>query len=339
MTQMTRSAALTGFATLVSTYGLDPLALAREAKVPLRALHEPDLKVAAANIAKLVDLAAARADADDFGLRLAETRRISNMGPIALLATMQPTLREMLRVFCKFQRLNVEPLTLALEESRGVTVLRVELTVSHWQTSRHLVELIVGGLSHYLGLAVGSDWRPKAVHFRHAEPTDTALHRRVFHCMPVFKSDFNGLVIDSRDLDISFPASDPVFVSYIQAYIDNLARSAKQSTCDEVKEIISILLASGRCNADTVAASMGIDRRTLHRRLAAENIQFRDLLEERRKELVIDYLDGKRAASDVAELVGLASANGLSHWVKRHFSKPLRQLAQSERPEENTDIE
>lgn len=326
MTQLTRSAALTGFSALVSSYGLDPLVLAREAKVPFRALHETDLKVAASSVLKLMDLAAERAGLDDFGLRLAETRRISNMGPIALLATMQPTLREMLDVLCKYQRLNVEPLSLIREESETVTVLRIEMSVAQWHGARHVVELIVGGLCRYFQAAAGSGWRPKAVHFRHPPPANAATHRRIFRCMPVFSSDFNGMVFDNRDLDISIPASDPVLVGYIQAYIDNLAQKEKRSTCDEVSEIIAILLPSGRCNADSVAAHMGIDRRTLHRRLAAEDIRFRDLLEERRKELVMDYLDGKRKAGDVAQLIGLASANGLSHWVRRHFSTSLREI-------------
>jgi AraC-like DNA-binding protein len=329
MTQMTRSAALTGFSALVSNYGLDPLSLARDAKVPVRALHEPDFKVAAANVARLLDMAATRAAADDFGLRLAETRRISNMGPIALLATMQPTLRLMLNVLCKYQHLNIEPLALALQEHHGMTLLHVELTSDHWQASRHIVELIVGGLSHYLRAAAGSDWHPKAVYFRHAQPANTVTHRRVFQCAPVFCADINALAFDSKDLDIRFPAADPVLTKYMQTYIDNLVQKDKRSVRDEVSEVIALLLTSGRCNADSVAEHMGIDRRTLHRHLAAEGLQFRELLEERRKELVIEYLDGKRSAHDVAELVGLASANSLSHWVRRHFDKTLKQLGES----------
>ena len=73
--------------------------------------------------------------------------------------------------------------------------------------------------------------------------------------------------------------------------------------------------------ADTVAAYLAMDRRTLNRHLANEGTCFRDLVEEKRKELVVAHLAGKRKLSEIAELVGLASASGLSHWCRRHFDR------------------
>ena len=73
MTLLARSAALTGFVPLVRSYGLDPLDLAKEARVPTQALFESDLQIAATSVAQLLELAA-RTGAEDFGLRLADTR-------------------------------------------------------------------------------------------------------------------------------------------------------------------------------------------------------------------------------------------------------------------------
>jgi AraC-like DNA-binding protein len=74
-----------------------------------------------------------------------------------------------------------------------------------------------------------------------------------------------------------------------------------------------------------VAAHLGITRRTLHRRLAEEKSNFRQLVDEKRSTLVAAYLGGRRKYNEIAELVGLGSASGLSHWLRRHpiLPRPL----------------
>jgi AraC-like DNA-binding protein len=322
MPQLTRSAGLSGFTALVSAYGLDPTALAKETRLPARALSEPDLLIAASSVAALLDLAAARTGAEDFGLRLADKRRMSNMGPIALLASMQPTLRKMLAVICRYQALNIGPLSLCLEEVGDVAVLRGEVDLPSGAVSRHVIELVFGGLCRYIQAVMETGWRPRTVMFRHLPPHGPTIHRELFRRAPVFRADFDGLVLARADLEVAFDAHDPVLLSYLQTYIDQLIRGRARSMRDEAGEVIVALLPTGECSADAVAAHLGITRRTLHRRLADEQSSFRQLVREKRSALVAAYVGGKRKFNEIAELVGLGSASGLSHWLRRHPIPP-----------------
>lgn len=318
MPQLTRSAGLTGFTTVVSACGHDPIELARQARMPAQALSQPDMLVAASSVATLLDLAAEQTGAEDFGLRLAQRRRISNMGPIALLASMQPTLRQMLAVICRYQALNIGPLSLAVEEDGSVAILRGEFALGGRPVSRHVTELIFGGLCRYIQAVMEPGWRPRAVMFRHPPPRGPTLHRDVFRCAPTFRADFDGLVLARSDLDVAFEGHDPVLLSYLQAYIDQLNRGHARSVSEEIGEVIGALLPTGECSADAVGAYLGMTRRTLNRRLAHEGTTFRRLVEDRRSALIAAYLGGKRKHSEIAELVGLHSASGLSHWMRRH---------------------
>src|SRR5215468_7915140 len=96
MTALVRSASLTHFADLSAEYGHDARALVAEAGLPRRCLDEPDLMIPAERVGRLLELAAARAGEPAFGLRMAESRRLSNLGPLALLVRDQPTLRQAL---------------------------------------------------------------------------------------------------------------------------------------------------------------------------------------------------------------------------------------------------
>lgn len=322
MAHLTRSAGLSGFSVLVKSHGLDPAELAEQARLPVLALSQPDLLVAASSVAALLDLAAERTGLEDFGLRLADQRRMSNMGPMALLASMQPTLRDMLAVICRYQSLNIGPLSLVVEEAADVAILRGNMDLPERLSSRHVAELIFGGLCRYIQSTMKTHWRPRSVMFRHLPPQGPTIHRDLFRCAAVFRADFDGLVMARADLDVAFDAPDPVLLRYLQEHIDQLIRGQARSVHEQVGEVIVALLPTGQCSADTVAAHLGMTRRTLHRRLGEEGINFRQLVEEKRGALIAGYLGGKRKHSEIAELVGLHSASGLSHWMRRHAVPP-----------------
>src|SRR5258707_10152239 len=96
MSNLARAAGLTGFADLALTVGVDPYKIAAEAGVPAAALSDPDMRVPARAVDQMFEVAAERSGCDDFGLRIAENRRLSNLGPIGLVVREQPTLRKAL---------------------------------------------------------------------------------------------------------------------------------------------------------------------------------------------------------------------------------------------------
>jgi AraC-like DNA-binding protein len=214
--------------------------------------------------------------------------------------------------------LNIGPLSLTLEEVDDVVVFRGEVDLRGGTASRHVIELVFGGLCRYIQAVMETGWRPRAVMFRHLPPHGPTIHRELFRRAPTFRADFDGLVLARNDLDVAFDAHDPTLLSYLQNHIDQLIRGRARTMSEEAGEVIVALLPTGHCSANAVAAHLGITRRTLHRRLADERSSFRQLVTEKRSALVAAYLGGKRKYSEIAELVGLNSASGLSHWLRRH---------------------
>lgn len=318
MTELNRSAALSGFVQLAHRYGLDPVRLAKKVRVPPACLTDLDLPLSQTAIATLLNLAAEESGVEDFGLRLADKRRISNVGPLALLASMQPTLREMLKVLSNNMRLHSESLVVVIEETDRLMFLRVEFVHMERVPLRQLVDLVLGSVCRYIQAVMETGWRPKAVMLRSPPPRGPTLHADLFRRAPTYSADFDGLVLDRKDLDTEFNAPDPLLLSYVQTYIDQMQSRNRKTMADEVRRVIVALLPGGRCQADSVAAHLGISRRTLTRQLAGERTSFSQLLEEVRAELIEAHLAAKRSYGEVAELVGLASRSGLSHWLTRH---------------------
>jgi AraC-like DNA-binding protein len=82
------------------------------------------------------------------------------------------------------------------------------------------------------------------------------------------------------------------------------------------------LLPDGVCTVERVAQHLGMDRRTLHRRLAAEGLTFSGILDDTRRNMAVSLLSGSdRPLQSVADLLGFSSLSAFAHWFRRKFAQ------------------
>jgi AraC-like DNA-binding protein len=319
MTALVRSAALTHFSELAAACGLDARELLARVGLQARCLSDPDLKIAAHLVARLLELAAAEGREPAFGLRLAESRRLSNLGPLALLVRDEPTLRRVLEVLMHHIHVHNEAVAVHVAEHGGLVVIRTELTAEGAGALHQATELVVGVSCRVLQVLLGARWRPRLVCFTHSAPRSLAVHHRVLGPAVEFGHEFNGIVCNAADLDAPNPAADPVLASYSRKLLDpTLARSAR--FVDRVRQLIMLLLPRGLCRVEVVAQHLGVDRRTVHRKLQDEGTSFSALLEAERRALCSRYVEGTdRPLTEVAALLGFAAPSVFSRWHAGSF--------------------
>lgn len=314
MTALVRSAALTHFAELAAACGLDARALLVRAGLPARCLSEPDLKVPAHRVGRLLEAAAVEAGEPAFGLLLAESRRLSNLGPLALLVRDEPTLRRALETLVHHIHVHNEAIAIEVGEHGGLVAIRTELMSDADGPLRQATELVVGVTCRVLQVLLGTAWRPRLVCFTHAAPKSLAVHRRVFGAAVEFGHEFNGIVCNAADLDAPNPGADPVLARYGQRLLEQMP-AADASMTTRVRQLIVLLLPRGLCRVDVVAQHLGVDRRTVHRRLAAEGATFSALLDAERRELAGRYVEGSnRPLTEVAAQLGFSAPSAFSRW-------------------------
>jgi AraC-like DNA-binding protein len=317
MSHLARAAGLTGFAEVALSVGIDPYRIAAEAGVPAAALSDPDVRVASRAISLMYDLAAERSGASDFGLRVVEMRKLSNLGPIALVLREQPTVRKALAQLARYIWLQNDAYSVSVEESGDIAVLRMNSPA--W-VGRQSMEISVGVALRVLRDLLGDAWRPQEVCLPHAAPAYLNVYRRVYGVTPRFNQDFLGIVMARSDLDAKISNADPAMASQMVRYLEQMAAGRGSSFRDKVREMILTLLPNGDCTVDRVAQRLAMDRRTLHRRLAAEGETFSGLLNVARRESAEALLvRSGRSFQDVAELVGFSSLSAFAHWFRRQF--------------------
>lgn len=317
---LVRAASLTHYPEVARSLGLDPLRMLADAGLGASVLNEPDLMVPAERVRQLLEHSAALSRTDTFGLRMAESRQLSNLGPVSLVIRDQPTLRESMAVLIRYHAALNGSLAMMMEESGGVVVIREEMIVGAARPVRQGTELALGVLLRMVQQFLGQHWQPRQVCFMHTAPRDLGVHLRVFGPCVAFNQDFNGLVCSRAELDARNLSADPQMARYAERLLRGTLPTAVPTVLDDVRRTVLLLLPSGRCRIEQVAAHLGVACRTVQRRLADQGLSFSELVNGLRLELAVRHVtQSDRPLHEVAALLGFAVPSGFSRWYTSQY--------------------
>jgi AraC-like DNA-binding protein len=320
MPRLIRSAVLTDYVDVARSAGLDPYRLIAKFSLPAACLTDPEVKVSAAAVGRLLEESAWQSGRDDFALMLAERRTLANLGAIALLVREQPTIRKALETLVGYMFLHSESLSLQIEDQGDLTILRLMIEVGRPVPLRQAIDLGIGFLHRSLQQLLREAWRPQTICFTHARASGRDTYRRFFKTPIEYNQEFNGIICAARDLEVAVPAADQAMARQIKSYLDTLASRQNTTMTARVRECIYMMLPSGLCSADHVAQRLGVDRRTVHRHLAREKQTFSSIVDSVRAELVTRYVDNRdRPLTSVAELLGFSALSAFSRWFRTEF--------------------
>jgi AraC-like DNA-binding protein len=321
MPSLVRAASLTNYSEVARASGLDPVRMLFDAGLNPGVLREPDLMIPAERVGQLLQASATLSGNESFGLRMAESRLLSNLGAVGLLIRDQATLRDSLDMLMRYQALLNGALSMAVEECGELVVIREAVMAGHaHQPTRQRVELALGVMVRLIRQLLKSDWQPRRVCFEHPAPRDASPHLRFFGCGVEFDYDFNCIVCAKADLDARNPSADPAMVRYAQQLLDASAVSPQATLLEDVRRTILLLLPSGRCGIEQVAGHLGLVCRTIQRRLAEQGRSFSSILNDIRKELAVRHvIESDRPLTEVATLLGFSAPSAFSRWYHAEF--------------------
>jgi AraC-like DNA-binding protein len=320
MPTQVRAAALTNFFEVIRERGVNPLPLLRKVGLSRALLEDPDQRIPAESVVRLLELAAEACEDEHFGLRMAQTRQLADFGMVSLLISHQPTLRDALETTIAYRHLINDSLALKVEDAGNSVILREE--VISGLPARQANELAMGVLMRLCSAVLGNSWRPASVNFTHSAPRDASLHKRFFRCTVHFNSDFNGLVCHAADLAAPNPSAAPALAQYAQRLVDAMPDLPEPSTVQEVRKAIYLMLASGQASSAYVAQTLGLSVRTMQRRLDAAGVDFSTLVNEVRIELVQRYLDNPRHSMvAISQMLGYSAPSAFTRWFSAQFGQ------------------
>lgn len=314
-----RSGLLGAYREAAKSAGLEPTLMLRRANLPQAALADPDTAIPEDRVRALISNSAAAAGREDFGLMMGAAFRLSMKGPLGLLAREQPTVRKSIDVLARNLGRQTNTIEIQVEEFDGALVFMPVLLSPRSRADRQMIDFTIARYVQVFRALLGDTWMPQLVGLSHAAPLDPGPYHRQFGRV-VFDLPHSSIVLSAADAYAPNANADADLARELKRLVEQGAAGAPVAMRDRVTELIARLLPGGDCSVDQVAEHLGVDRRTIHRRLAAEGATFSGLLEETRREMAQVILAGADfPLGDVAHRLGFSSLSTFSRWFRGAF--------------------
>jgi AraC-like DNA-binding protein len=237
------------------------------------------------------------------------------------------TFEQALKDFSRFQHLttNIVSQTMSrVPEGVRITIETHPTIRSH--PSFHAIPAI-----HEAPLAVplalgrhltGRHIRPLRVSFRHQSVGDRSEHEEFFAAPVRFGMPADEMIFSQETLDTPLLTTDGVkyqrTLDLVLAHIDPVAKL--QPVGATLRQRLLQILHEGAPDIAVVARSMAMSTRTLQRRLASEGASFESVLDQARRDLLLQYLvDPAFSTCELAGLVGFAEPSPFFRAFRRWF--------------------
>ena len=317
-----RAAVLSHYEEVAQRLGLNPQPLLRKVGLSPRMLASPSQHIPFSSAVALLEISAEESTCSTFGLHMAETRLLSDFGPISLLLTHQSSVRQALQTIAQYRHLLNESLAMHIEDAGKTTIIREDIMSDQPGGAPQSTDMAVGVLMLIFRAILGEQWRPQSAHFTHPPCSDLQIYRRVFGCPIQFDSDFNGLVCLKADMDRPNSRADAAMANYAQSFLDALPSGGQHSLLQDVRRSVYLLLPMGRASVEQIASGLGMNVRTLQRRLDELGVSFSDVLNEVRCELAQRYVAHTHySMGRVAEQLGYSNLSSFTRWFTAQFAR------------------
>ncbi|MGE4409921.1 MAG: AraC family transcriptional regulator [Sphingomonadales bacterium] len=315
-----RAALLRGIEPVAREVGLNVTALLESVHFDRRYLENPEARLSALSVCKLLERASSMSGIGDFGLRIVMQQGAPDFGPLALLLREEPDVRAALHSLGTHLAINTDAFDVRLIEEDGEAILAQVFRLDKVAQGRQLVELTCARLVQIIRLLISPTWRPNLVCFAHSAGTLPRSAYTLFRCPVEYGHDFTGVVLKPSDIETPLNGANSDARRYAEAYLRSLRVGTRLNFGQRVESIILGLLPGGAASADRTAAQLGITRRTLNRKLAECGHSYSSLLQSIRTEIVHSLIEQQEIPlSEIATELGFRSLSAFSMWFRQTF--------------------
>jgi len=310
-------------------YGIDPRPVFEEAGIDPETLFDQGARISIKQYQRL-DLKVAELSSDPFfGLKGAEYFRPAHLGSLGFAWLASSSLRTAFQRLSRYARVINEQLTVELEEDERFFYVSIDAQLP-LLNERIREDGQLAALVKICRVIAGKDFKPAKVHFKQPEPTDTGYHYVLFRCPIEFKAEHTMFVIDRGEVDKRLTGSNDQLAKLNEhIVVKYLAHREKADILNRTKAAIIDNLGSGGVSETSIAESLHMTPRNMHRKLQKEATSFKLLLTEIRRELAQQYIqDRTKTLTEISFMLGFSEVSSFSRAYKGWTGQPPSEARQ-----------
>lgn len=201
------------------------------------------------------------------------------------------------------------------------------------QTS-HLLKLVFGSYgTAFRWLTWSSAKELKAIYLELPPPSDNNLYEVLFNCPIYFNQPYNRIEFDESSMTEPLSTYDPVrkaqYVATLETLIDS--QDVRTAFLNSLEHTIRQGLSLGRYSFPAIADSMNISETKLRQDMKANNLKYRDHLEDIRKKIFHEKFAAGLPFTEIALELGYNDQAAFSKAFKKWYDvTPTEYKAQHE---------
>ena len=290
-------------------------------KLKLTNLEDADERIPFEQYMNLGRMAPEVTNTPEIGLILGQKARFQDIGVVFQLAHNCRTVRESLLQTVRYSSLGNEVSIAIFKESR-----KFAEWAEHYLSARYLciplIEFECCQKLEILKSVLGEDFRPVQTRFQYEPPDYVDKYSQIFQSPLLFGQEKSGIVFKKEYLDVRNPDPQPYIKEILARHADKLKIKLEKSKGfqDKVRKIIIENLDSKDVSMEMISNELNLSIRTLYRKLKEEDISYKALLIDIKKQLARAYLqETSFTINDISYLLGFSEASAFHRAFKRWF--------------------
>lgn len=163
--------------------------------------------------------------------------------------------------------------------------------------------------------------KPYCVQLEKQQPNNETLktYQELFGCDIEFNTERNALIVDEDVLDIPLRQPDPALLQSLTQQAEAMMNELKQQQTItlQVRNVLKRLMQKEIPRREKVAEALGMNEKTLQRRLQEADTGYQQVLDEIRRDTAIEWLTKtKVSVNDIAERLGFSEARSFQRRFK-----------------------
>lgn len=257
--------------------------------------------------------------------------RSNDLGALGLAAKSAPTLRDSLLRLERYFRLVTDTAVYRLNEESALALFSLETCTPDHPALQLRDECALAAMAEKIKTFGIGEVELDHVSFKHGCRGDPARFEAFFGCTVLFGANRNALALAPDILNRPNKLGDQGISEFLVRHLDTEIQqlSGSRSLKEEVLDHLASRLSEGVPQASDVAVQMGMSERTFYRRLADENLSYRDVLKDAQLSLAQELLTGSSCSiAEVAFLTGFSEQSTFSRAFKRWVGEAPAQFRQ-----------
>ncbi len=329
MTQWVRSESLRGYKQLVSELGGDGESLILASGLAVDVIETDGLMISYRKFVSLLEDTAVKLNCSDFGLRFSLRQDFTILGPIALAAQQGDILEQALQRVVNYIHVYSPGISIGVSElpNRDHFLLTFDILLKPMPLARQANELSIALAAQILAMLSGGHSEVVKLLLPHGMLNSSVLYKRIFKCPIEFHQGVAGLVLNKTDLKLPVAGGTGELGRVALSYLQSHYLAKEFSLVQKVEALIKPLLMVDQCTNETIANTLNMQVRQLHRSLHSQGTNFVKIKDRVRKFLAEGYLQQEVLnLGQIAGLLGYAEQSAFSRSCQRWFQASPRQI-------------